>query len=700
MKNTFVIIFLLLLLQNARAQKEANAWVFGKAAGIDFNPPAPVASGSNLFSEEGSASIADSKGNLLIYCDGEVIFNRKRVVMKNGDNISSGKNSTQVSVIIPMRGNGNKYAVFTIASTFIDGGGLWYSIVDMDGDDGNGEVVQKNIPLASDVYEKITAVRHCNKVDTWVTVHAHSSDKYYSFLVTSGGVSSVPVTSFTGYVPPASILTSIGAMKFSSKGNRLAAAYSYTADIVELLDFNNQTGELTNSRVFKANPFAGSLEFYGTYGVEFSPDSKLLYITAANTAPSPGNIYQFDATLTTPAALIASRQIIAQASGGNLIGNLQLAPNNKIYISYSGSDSLGVINNPDVPGAGCNFQRKSVPVGFGPGSFCQLGLPTFDQSFFDPQSVSYNFYRDSTGCTDPVAVFHLNSITGFDSLRWYFGDGTESTIPEPVHIYPGPGLYPVSLIIYRVSCSGNSESVTSNIWVAPSGNFLGPDKTGCPPLNTQIFSYTGAPGGTEFLWNTGATQNTIQTTGPGMYWLQLKYRGCIVADTAFAIQLEEPKVTISGNAEICPGTPLVLNASSPNASTAYVWSNGQTSPSITVNKTGMFTVTASLNGCLAFDTTIVSVGDCPMYVPSAFTPNGDGKNDLFGVLTEFANTQFSFYIYNRYGKPVFKTNTPLKKWDGTFKNVPMEMGAYPYIIRYVNKKGELKFYQGSVMLIR
>jgi len=89
-----------------------------------------------------------------------------------------------------------------------------------------------------------------------------------------------------------------------------------------------------------------------------------------------------------------------------------------------------------------------------------------------------------------------------------------------------------------------------------------------------------------------------------------------------------------------------------------------------------------------------------IFVPSAFTPNGDGKNDIFKVGSISFQKLEEFRIFNRWGQEVFYTTDPKKGWDGTFNGQSQEMGVYNYIIRLAYPDGKVDTYKGSVTLIR
>lgn len=88
-------------------------------------------------------------------------------------------------------------------------------------------------------------------------------------------------------------------------------------------------------------------------------------------------------------------------------------------------------------------------------------------------------------------------------------------------------------------------------------------------------------------------------------------------------------------------------------------------------------------------------------VPTGFTPNGDGYNDVFRPLgsSEYVS-EFEMTIWNRWGQEVFRSTDPLMGWDGKFKSQDAQTGVYAYIINYKNIYNELKMVKGNVTLTR
>jgi gliding motility-associated-like protein len=106
-------------------------------------------------------------------------------------------------------------------------------------------------------------------------------------------------------------------------------------------------------------------------------------------------------------------------------------------------------------------------------------------------------------------------------------------------------------------------------------------------------------------------------------------------------------------------------------------------------------------GCRSLDSVTITVDPSDhLFVPSAFSPNGDGANDVFRVSNLTFQRLMEFRVYNRFGQEIFSTTDPKKGWDGTWKGVRQDMGVYQYMIRVAFPDGVVEKYQGDVTLLR
>jgi gliding motility-associated-like protein len=693
-KTYFLLTLLLAASSIAMAQKHTNYWYFGKRIGLNFNvtPPQVLHNGA-ISTIEGCASIADNNGNLLFYTNGSVVINKNNLTMTNGNNLLGDVSSTCNTVIVPSPAGNNIYYLFTVGATNNDFEGFRYNVIDMNLQNGLGEVVTKNSLLEDDSYEKLAAVRHCNKKDVWITVRKWDSDEYHSYLVTAGGISG-PVVSHTGLVINGYGNNALGALKFSADGSKLAAIHSFDNDVVELMNFDNTTGIITNPVTFKPNATIAAGGYMGIYGTEFSPDGRLLYVSSNNSNAASAILYQFDITSMDAATILSTKQILSQTVPWQG-GALQAAPDQKIYLSMWRDSSLSVIENPNVYGSGCNFQYNKILVSNTVAEPLQYGLPVFIAGDMDEQYMPFDFSSVSN-CNSFEVSFAMNKTTGVDSVHWDFGDGELSTAYAPVHTYSSAGDYEVNLTIYKIDCSGTSQNIIHTVspHVAPDIHFLPADISLCSISNFSIPANISSP---TYLWSTGATGDAIVVSEPGEYWAEVESGGCPVRDT-FTLSLGSAiAVNIGKDTSVCATKPIILDAL---VNAGYLWNTGATTRTIEVTRPGNYSVkVTNAGGCTAADTLSVAWGDCDVYIPSAFTPNGDGINDEFSLSNGINAESFLMTIYNRYGQVIFTSKEPMNKWNGRFKGKPLPMGVYPWLMVYI-KNGFTYTEKGTVMLIR
>ncbi|MBK0404816.1 T9SS type A sorting domain-containing protein [Adhaeribacter sp. BT258] len=321
--------------------------------------------------------------------------------MANGTGLWGNWYSTQSALIVKQPSQ-NQYYIFTAdfqAGAFGNYGGLAYSIVDMSLEDGLGAVTTKNTPLLTPTAEKVTAVHHKNGSDIWIMTQHWGSNEKYAWLLTSSGLNPVPVISRLGIIhndPVNGNGQSQGYMKFSHNGRKVASAITQTK-IIELYDFDNTTGLLSNLKTLNLDD--------GYYGLEFSPNDSILYTT------SNAKLYQFQVDLPSEQQIYNSRFLVHEiplSPSAFLFGSVQLALDSRIYVAKSLLDSLGAITNPNAPGASCNYRHNAVSL---KGRSNTLGLPNFVQSLFtykvkDPAPQP----SDSTNTTNPNAGISINPL--------------------------------------------------------------------------------------------------------------------------------------------------------------------------------------------------------------------------------------------------------------------------------------------------
>lgn len=193
---------------------------------------------------------------------------------------------------------------------------------------------------------------------------------------------------------------------------------------------------------------------------------------------------------------------------------------------------------------------------------------------------------------------------------------------------------------------------------------------------------------------------TVDTTFTVTYQSQGGCDSVIANYTLTAVA--KPTVTLSDDVTIDEGQSVTLSAT---GGSSYAWSSGQTTPDITVTPTvtTLYIVTVSnTDGCSVVDSanvTVIPTPEIDVKIPTAFSPNGDGKNDFFDVLNRFQIQVDEFRIYNRWGELVY--NNPDGEWDGKFRNMDQPIGVYVYYLKVTYlKSGKQDALQGNVTLLR
>ena len=423
-------------------------------------------------------------------------------------------------------------------------------------------------------------------------------------------------------------------------------------------------------------------------------------------------IDQVEATLPGIANIIASRITINTGTASFL--GVQLAPDGKIYLAWQ-STFLGAINRPNTKGSGCNYQQAQIQLING-ASF--LGLPAYinDLSYNPNNGFTYTIL-DS--CAGTIQFQAFSTLTGPVQWLWDFGDGNNSTIPNPVHTFnPADKDYMVRIEI-RSGIGCGSVKLSKNI--TPRGintdvdfDFFANCDSGYVRFINKFPDLQGTAG--QYSWdfgdgNTSTAVNPVHTySQPGNYPVKLKLvtsTSCLYDSLTKTLEMPSLPVTISPGQTIFIGQKIQLFVNGPG--TTFQWSPATGLSNTTVAKPLaspvqdiMYKATViNNNGCSGEDSVLIKVVDLDgIFVPTAFTPNNDGKNDdirpYFG--TKFILKEFS--IFNRWGERVFTTNKRDEGWKGKINAVEQNPGVYIWILKYVDDKGKTKEKKGTLMLIR
>jgi gliding motility-associated-like protein len=329
--------------------------------------------------------------------------------------------------------------------------------------------------------------------------------------------------------------------------------------------------------------------------------------------------------------------------------------------------------------------------------------------------------NDTTICVDQSMLLQPILSNEATLFNW-------STIPDPALISSlndstirNPIATPADTTIYTLEATWGVckryDSIRVNVLHRPIA-LAGNDVWVCNYKRDTILvgSATNLSGPVHYEWSPPETaltpyaSTTIvnpDSTQPYTLTVYDDY-GCNFAETdVVVVRVQPPVPAYAGHDTLAvSGAPHQLMAS---GGVSYLWSpayplnlSTAQNPIATLTHDQLFVVTVTDDkGCLGNDSVFIQVyaGPC-YYVPSSFTPNGDGLNDIFRAIpVGIAYTDW-FRVFNRYGELVFQTNRWMKGWDGTYLGKKQPAGTYVWIVKGVDKYGKVVEQRGTVLIIQ
>ena len=298
--------------------------------------------------------------------------------------------------------------------------------------------------------------------------------------------------------------------------------------------------------------------------------------------------------------------------------------------------------------------------------------------------------NDTSFCSGNSVV--LNAGNGFTGYLWNTGQASPSITVNTAGVY--------SVLATDVnSCISKDTLRVINVFNNPVVN-LPNDSLLCTGSSKNLNAGAGMA---SYLWNTGATTNSISVNNTGTYWVDIiDNNGCKGTDTtAIRRLLALPAAFLPVDTFLCSYSTLKISSSQTYSS--YLWSTGSSQTNITISQPGTYWLRVTDNfNCIGSDTIIINPKQClqGFFVPSAFTPNNDGKNDIFRPLLFGVVKQLKFTIYNRWGQVVYETTKNEGGWNGKVSGKDTDTNVFVWTCEYQFEGEEKKFAKGTVVLIR
>lgn len=337
-----------------------------------------------------------------------------------------------------------------------------------------------------------------------------------------------------------------------------------------------------------------------------------------------------------------------------------------------------------------------------------------------------NFSNNMVCLGDSVSFTDLSTVSSGSIVNWQwdFGDGNNSTLQNPEHEYTIQNdTFPVTLIV--TTNGGCTDTITQNALTLPIVNFaFGPDVVnGCQPILINFTDSSTISGGSivGWVWDFGDGLFSFQQNPThaypedGSYYVGLTVTtsdGCVYSDSlSYAITVyPQPVAGFSMNpVAVSIYTPEIQFVDLSMGALAWEYDFGdltysnQPSPEHFYNAPGTYTVSQIVTngyGCsdtVAHDITILE--ESTFYAPNAFTPNGDGYNEIF-LPQGTGIVEYRLLIFNRWGELLFETTDLTLGWDGTYKDQVVKEDVYVWKVRIVDLNNDLQEYTGRVTVLK
>lgn len=543
--------------------------------------------------------------------------------------------------------------------------------------------------------------------------------------------SSAPLTVTVNPTPTRRTITSSGPDTFCQGGSVVLTSSATVGNVWS-------TGQTTQSITVST---AGSYSVLQTLAGCPGPPSDSVAVVVYPIPPAP------TITASGPATFCQGGSVVltSSASSGNLWSDHETSPT--ITVSATGTytvvDSVsGCVSPPSAPLGVTVIPAPSAPsISGSPLSLCQGDSVTLTSS-----ASSGDLW--STGATSQsITVYSSGSYTVTDTVSGCVSQPSAPAVVTVNLIPPAPVITPSdsvsictgsSIVLISSASTGTLWSdgeTTSTITVSAAGTYTATQTiAGCTgpsslPVTVSIVPLPapaiiasepaicpgGAPvvldattvGAMAYVWSTSAIQPTITIDSPGTYTVTVTSGICSASDaiTISAIPLLGP-LTIPDSLILCMGDSASVDATTAYAA-SYRWSiTGDTTAIVSLQAEGTYQVTVSNScGSLSAAITVVSRNcDCNLYMPNAFTPNGDGVNDEIGLYYDCPGLIYlQWRVFDRWGEKIFETNDLNEKWDGTYKGNKVAPGLYSYTLDVNADEGNVdhSFHlKGTVTVIR
>jgi gliding motility-associated-like protein len=308
--------------------------------------------------------------------------------------------------------------------------------------------------------------------------------------------------------------------------------------------------------------------------------------------------------------------------------------------------------------------------------------------------------------------FSINSSVPITYASWNWSDNSNNTIANSTnHTFTNSGNYNITLIaINQDGCIDTTNKVVSIINNIKADFTISNSKV-CAGEEFSVVSIKNQfPIQWQFQFDDNTTLNNYNGNhiyiNEGIHQIILKVTDSLCGSDSITKRIEilpKPILSLGNDLFNCIGTTIKISPF--KSAKSYLWSDGSTTPQLSyLIQNSSSTVWLEINdtyGCINRDTVIITADQCSAVFPNAFTPNGDGIDDYFKILSRNV-IHYSLAIYNRWGNKIYYYNgadTNLG-WDGKYNNTMQALDTYTYFSVITFTSGEQINLKGNVTLIR
>ena len=380
------------------------------------------------------------------------------------------------------------------------------------------------------------------------------------------------------------------------------------------------------------------------------------------------------------------------------------------------------LSNPNIPNPICTATATTIYTV----TITQLSL--FGKICIKTLTTSVTVFPKITSAfTYTIGACHNNvfftdaSFSSPTAWQWNFGDSNTSSSQNPLHFYGSTGNYSVSLITTNnFGCKDTSTQILSLVNFNPIT--VNASITKCKPDTVQL----NASGGVLYNWSPTVGLSNPTISNPLCYVSSTTIYTVTISSilgtdtcksnltttvTVFPFSYSSSSITIVPSM-ITLGQTGTLTLSSftytgtvsiyPNVPLTYIGNNQYI---FQPTHSGEYLISfTDANGCkhelktIYIELIIDNCTESTVYLPNAFTPNGDGNNDVLFIRSNFI-TEIYLSIYDRWGEKLFETNDIKKGWDGYYKGKKLDQGVYGYYMTFKCNNGQESFKKGNITLM-